>query len=398
MQAVFRFTIFILIGVYTTSFSLACAQDGQTLAVGIEQNNEFQVQTSLALSLQGFHQRTTFKLVDENEVPYDVMSLVNSPGVATSIGLSKEQHQQMLETAYDTQQLIEENLAGIISEDGRAAVEETFRELQTDLYSMMDDDQIDRLHQAQVKLGIEKVGLETYLASSQVRERTGLSETQLASVSNNNLKTKAQLREKTKDLTKQANEAVLEQLDDQQLAKLDEILDPSSLTQLMETDLILPKKTLEGKPRRNYATLVGHIRSRSVREDAKIDQAQYESLKLVKRHARKKSESEIQESVEEVLTPEQNLHLSKITALEQIESLGTVNSICFGVISDMIGLDEAKANGLFETGKEISSELAADIQIAKEEFLREALGTVDNEKTEEFIKIASQVDFLKSKK
>jgi hypothetical protein len=110
-----------------------------------------------------------------------------------------------------------------------------------------------------------------------------------------------------------------------------------------------------------------------------MDDSQTETIKLLKRHARKTDDAEIKTSVEETLKPDQIQILVELTFENQFEEFGTINAICFGIVAEQIGLSKEQANRLFEIGTEINEELADDIHQAKVDFLKDAFGSLDDE-------------------
>ncbi len=397
MKVIIRSAIFILIGIFTTSFSVAAAQNS-TAPIGesVEQHNDFTIQTNIGLGLNGIHKSTHYKLIDELGLEFDIGSLLLKPGMTKRVGIDEEQYRRMRNAALDAEEEMNKIFVNVVTEEGREKIESMFMSLQDDLYEMMDEEQIEKLHTARNEIGVEEYGLE-YFASSQVRDQTGLSEEQAKSIAKVSEDSKARLIESIKDLTKQANEAVLEQVDSTQLRRLEQILDSDSRTKLTSSDLFKPKKTLKDKASRNYATLVGLTRIASVRKQLKMDDSQTETIKLLKRHARKTDDAEIKTSVEETLKPDQIQILVELTFENQFEEFGTINAICFGIVAEQIGLSKEQANRLFEIGTEINEELADDIHQAKVDFLKDAFGSLDDEQVEQVIRIAGRSDFLKTK-
>ncbi len=394
MKTAYCLSIFIFVGIFTTNLATTFAQTGES----IQQHNDFHIQRTASLGFQGIKTSIRYRLVDELGLEYDVISLLNKSEVAESVEIDADQFAELRSAAYVTEQAISKEFAAIITEENHDKIEAAFRDLQTDLYSMLDDEQIEKIHQARDRLGIETHGLKKYLSTSRAREQMGLSETQVNSIALISESGKSKLLTTIKDLTRQANEAIVEQIESPHREQFESLLDSKSTAAFMATSLYKSKKSLKAKRPRNYATLVGLIRNNSVRDQIEMEPSQYDTLKLVKRHARTIEDSEIKAALDENLRPDQLKQLLQLAATSQLKEYGTVHSLCFGIIANDIGLTEEKANKLFEIGKEIEAELSADIRSAKEEFLRQSLGSLEGDQVEKIIEVACQADLFKSKK
>ncbi len=396
MRFVIRCAIFILIGILTTKVVLAGPQKVSAFVGDPTAGGDFQVSTAIALNFNGLQQSTTYKLVDELGLEYDVMSLLNKPGVGDEVGLDEEQMMELRITAQRATQEISKKVVGAIaSEDGRSEIETMFRDLQDELYVQMDVEQIALLKSARDRMGVEEFGFEKYFATSLMQERLGLSTEQVDSLKQLD-QAKQSLLEKANNRIKEANLELLQQLSETQLQSFEDLIGQSNRPTFLESKLLTSEKSQLEKRPRNYAEMIKFIGDRKLRDKLAITTEQFEALKLVRRHARTTEGTEIATALKEHLNPDQFKELTRLTIMKQVSKLGTIESLCFGLAGVETGITTEQAEKLHAAGQQICAELESDLNAAKVSLIRESLGTFEPGQLETLAHVAEQVDLFKA--
>jgi hypothetical protein len=127
---------------------------------------------------------------------------------------------------------------------------------------------------------------------------------------------------------------------------------------------------------------VWQLRTKKVRDRLHITEDQFQEIKRLSSNVKGKSFSEIESELRSILEPEQLDQAYRLQIAADLKRLGTVKTLCFGLVGDFLGFTEDESDRIFEQGKEIAQQLALDLDELKLESLHGALQHLSESKRE----------------
>ncbi len=350
-----------------------------------ENDPHFKILVSQKLGLGGFDTTADFKLYDENGFAYDAMSLLTRDSVKNSLQISDEQSELIYESWLDSKKQMEAlAFNAIASSEKRDQVEAIFRESQTTVLSLLDDEQFENLEIAKARLAIEECGIAKYLKTERIRSKLDLTDTQLEAIDETNSVFKNNLAAEIEKLMRESNLALVEELSQSEKQLFMEAHDDEAFERFLDTKLFPAKKLAElNKPTanemKNRAAIFNACLISKVREEAKIDSGQYKKVRSFRKTAMDLDAADFKLAIGDILTPKQLDVLSVAVIRKEPAKLGTVNSICHGVLGSVIGIDEQRAESLFAIGKQMQKDLLKDANEIKEQTLADVFQNLSEE-------------------
>ena len=351
-----------------------------------EPHNDFIASTTMGIGLSGTFFKTSFRLVDELGLQYDVRSLLTNKSIREKVGVSESQMQQ-IEELHDqiTTELQSLAPAAIAAGKGSKDFEPRFREFQEAMRSVLEPEQRSQLDLAKHQLGIQQFGLEKYLASKAMQSALGLSKDELNSIAQFNSQANSPDSQLTQKLIEVANKELLSRLNDEQHESFEAMMSDSTQSRFVSSPLFVSNKTLQNKPAITTRFVLSSMRSKRFLAKLEINPESNESLSKQSRELRGKTIEEIQKELRNVLNKNELARFNNAVIETETKRYGTVNSLCFGLAGQLMGFAQAEKEELLDSGKEIQKQLSDKVASSKLDALHEALREVSADKREKII-------------
>jgi hypothetical protein len=361
----------------------------------------FKILASQSLGLTGFTTTIDFKLYDDSGFAYDAMSLLTNEEVKHSLNISREQSELIRESWLDSKKQMESiALSAITSEKKRNQVEALFWQSQESVFSHLEPSQIDNLDAVKSRLAIAQYGIANYLKTKHARAHLDLTDAQLLAIEEDDTAFKTNLSSGVKVLMREANLALIDELSKPEKARLEETLDEEALEKFLDSKLFLNQEQATADSpiatkTKNRAAIFNACLIRKIRSQANIDSDQYKRIRDFRKSAMEMDAEEFQSAVRNVMTSTQFDILASVAIDKEAKKIGTVNSISHGVLGEAINISEARAEHLFDFGKQLQQELLEDAKEMQELALADAFQTLSEKQVAHLAKFMEASDPLK---
>lgn len=392
MQVSVRTVLFIVLGWMSVQSSTAVGQEMPEPKEG-----DFSITSSVSLGLSGFSTSTQFKLVDELGFEYDVMSLIRDPLVREMTGIDEEQFRDIqADWKTATEPMLSKVLNTVLLDQSKEELKLLFEQAQSDILEQLEPDQARQLDLARHQLGIERFGLTEYLGSKRMSEQLGLSAEQIESLVDAKTDFQSKYQELIRDELVESNTALLQHLEADQRQLLKEQLGSKGSQAFLSTKMFTDSQPSKQRIEPPQTAIAGMTRSKANRNHCGIDAEQYEALKMVKRKMRTMSQDAIASELPTILDTDQLERLEKLAIEDQVSRLGTVNALCYGILSSPLEIAPDQADELFEAGQQIHREFSQNATTAAATAIQQSLSSLSEEQREQVVELIGTADPLKS--
>ena len=336
-------------------------------------NDDFQISKAIGISLAGVNTFTQYSMTDSHGLRYDTMSLLQSPQVRESIGLSADAYADMRATQLEMVEELEAlTISAAYNEEHRDKIKARFTEIEQELNEILSSGQIDQLVVERVKVGIEKVGVK-YLVDPDVSKTIGLSKKAAESVRDQSSSFLKSLKARRAELLRNANQELVDSLSKSKRTEFDKILDEKAGKKFLAREMFVGHRAERRKSIRLSFKLYSMLRSKAMQRKLELSENQIEQFNEIKRRG-----SENADSIETLLNGEQKSHIFQLAFDEEIRKFGTVNFISSGILGQQLKLTDEEVDGLFERGKELHAEMLRQLDASSQELAVTKFG-VSNE-------------------
>jgi hypothetical protein len=379
-----RIASLMLVGLFSLNAVLAIAQEEKVAS----DHKEFKITTSLSIGLNGPSYKTQFQLVDELGLEYDVMSLVEDEEVRQSLNLSETQFGQMQTMQHALTQELQNQLASALTSDAvKQEIESRFKEVEAEIRSILDPVQSVQLEQVKIQQGIKRFGLPEYLSTSAMRKEFGFTNPELESLEQMQLASKSNYERRVKTLSRQANEALINELSAQHRKEFESLLTEAGQQEFLDSELFIARKTLRHQKLDHTRILLRQLRLKRVQADLKLKDEQFDAIEQLVKETQEWSAEDLKHEVEQILTPDQIKRLNQYGVKMETTRYGAANELCYGLLGKLLGLSADDSERIFAAGQQIFKELDEDRKQAKIDSLRESLGSIAGEKRDRIIEL-----------
>ena len=381
LKYLFGFTFFV-VSILGTSHKYL---DAQVTIEKEETDSEFMVSTAVKLGFSGFETTYWFSRIDKNGFQYDVLSLLGAGvnhegiGIGSELGLTEEQSKEINLLRSDTMAELSE-LVGEAIIAGKDKLEAKFQEAEDEVRSMLNEEQLGQLEQIKTRRGIAQVGLAKYFSSQHVENP--ISSEQAKQLEDVTKVFRANVKEGTEKLLKQANKKLLAQLSQTQQDKFESGFNEKHREKFLSTEMYNWSYHSEKKLAKRNTDLYRILKLKSVRTKIGLGEDQYSEIKVLDREQRK--------SVGEKLTSEQTQKLNQKVVESDLNRMGTVHALCGGYLRQVVSIDDAQAKELHTAGKEIYEELNLQLREMKKEAFRESISGLSDSFQEKLLEMVGE--------
>ena len=377
-----------LVGLLSTCTHQCQGQDSFVKVAGVEEDvesSDFRVTSGIRFGFSGTEYFYEFSLVDENGFAYDTWTLANNGQVVQHAGLSNAQIDEMHSIRSATKKELVANFAkGVPSSETKAEMEQVFRDAETKMRKLMDDEQLVRFDHARHQLHLQRVGLENFLASRAIRDQLGLSDKDVATLAASTSELETNSKRIKREVYQSANQEIIEQLTTKQRAKYHETIAKDQQNSYLSQRLFKrnsPNKKFREMPAPDFLRLLA--RSKATRDQIELTPGQLDEIKSL-RSKRDATDEEIDTEksdgeIKRILSKDQYRDLVSLTIKNEAARWGTVNALCGGTLGRSLTLSKEESQRLFEFGSKIHDSLQERLRQATLEVWKESLAGASRE-------------------
>lgn len=363
----------------------------------------FSFSTSVGMSLSGPVYKSEFKMVDELGLEYDVMSLLKNEAVRDDIELTEDQYAAMTKVKNTLNANVAEFIQSMTSEK-MESVKSQIIATEAQLAAMLKPEQFQRLQQLKNQMGINRFGLASYLNTKSMLTGMGLSPDAAEQFKSKTEELKEELKSKMAEANREANVKLLERVSKRQRDKVKNLLGEDNYEKFLASKLFSDSKPKLRKLNRNQVSMLYALQSPKVRKELEIVDDQYNDIRELKseydhrlsdaseelfgqftdgtpvtERAKKlkelsdESHLEFESELRRVLLDFQSKRLDQIVAELETTRMGTVGSLCYGLLSKKLSIKEDEIESLFETGMELEKVRIEQASKLKKDFDQQIL-------------------------
>ena len=357
------------------SMSLVHAQSGVPFAESRQagEDVEFQITTSVGLSLSGFEYSYGFGLYDQNGFAYDTWNVLSSgPGVADTVGISDNQLADMkvhFENA--KQQMVGQLLASTVDDQERANLADKFRELDAQMFGMLTPEQQDRFEVTRTKLEIESVGMENFIASERNQKMLGIQPDQASSAVEQLAQLKQRVKSQAAKIIRRGNQELLDTTTETQQQQFRSLMGDDSLNSFLSQPMFADQKVRKFRSLRtpDYVRTLAY--RKSMRDRLEVTGQQLQQIQSIRKQELTREAAT--DALVDVLTTGQLEQLGRWHVMQEVSKYGTVLALCSGDAARHLSLSDKEAELLFVTGREIADAIESELRESRVAILRKAL-------------------------
>lgn len=352
-----------------------------------EEHDPFQTRIMLGLGLGGVEKNLDFVMVDENGFEFDTMSLLKHPNVRNGIGMDEAQYSELYAVWEDrkrelTSKVRKDALDLIEAKDLSKAM---FLEGEVEMRELLSAEQLLGLEQARVQLAIQRHGAAAALGASDVREQLGLTDSDVESIKQRTNNLDQQVAEFRKNETAAANQALLEKA--KELATdeslIGQLIDDEQLKEEYVKSELFPYNKATQSPKKSRSDILRLVKLKSVRNEARITEDQYEQIKELQAESRGSSTSNADPThtrLKEILSTEQLATLNQTVVVRESKRVGTVSATSHGFMAKKLGLTDETKKELFEFGVELQESVNEKVARKKSDLILASLSEIPEER------------------
>lgn len=343
----------------------------------------FSFSTSVGMSLTGPVYKSEFKMVDELGLEYDVMSLLGNESIRKDVELTDEQYAAMTKVKNALNANVAEFIQSMTTKK-MESVKSQIIETEAQLTAMLKPEQFQRLQQLKNQMGINRFGLASYLNSKSMLTGMGLSPDAAKQFKNKTEELKKELKSNLEEANREANVELLERVSKRQRDKVKSLLGEVNYEKFLASKLFSDSKPKLRKLNRNQVTMLNALQSPKVRKELEIVDDQYNEIRELKaeydqelseaseklfgqfadgtsvtERAKKlkklsdESHQTFEAELRRILLDFQSDRLDQIVAELEATRMGTVGSLCFGLLSKKLAVKEGEIKSLFDIGMKL---------------------------------------------
>jgi hypothetical protein len=362
--------------------------------------DHFEYSTGIALSLNGMNTFHSVQMVDENGFEYDLWSLLREQAVKDSVGFSMDQLVQMQEIKQDVMASMDSRSPLLPdSEKFKDELKAEFVSAEQAALELMSEEQRIVFDQVASQMGIRHSGLANYLKAHGAKY--GVDVDQLKNLEHTSTLVKSKMARQSAGAIKKANQKLIDQLPATAAEKfrvmLDEDKDRWMASLLFAVESYSSKRAIQSPRKARFVRpdfLRKLVMSGKTRDAIKVSDDQLEKLKALKAEQAAASDDDqkqqIGNRISQILDQEQVRKLKLLAILSEVKKSGTVNALCYGVMSRELGFSAEESGQLFAQGTEISREMVQELRGFKGDLMRESIGGLPEEEIEKIVNLMGE--------
>lgn len=330
-------------------------------------SNDIQFSLGLGMSWKGVTTQHDIRQVGPAGFAYDIFSLATEHSVTSAAELTPEQLTEIRSIKLRLQDELGQRLGeAMVSEETQGELRQAFFVAQDEAFEVMSDDQRKKFERASSTIGIQKVGWQKYIESQ--RPELSLSEADMKLLEQSQSASSLSLKKERQDLLEDANRQLVESLPLASQKRIRDFQDDESFGKWLSCQLT-DKNNRVSKPRGiktlDWARILAY--SKSLQTQLKLSADQTNEIKTIRSERSGNDNDAISDSnrrVADVLNQNQLEQFTYSNWSRQAAKFGTVFELAYGELGRHLKLSEAEADELYETGKQIYSDLLEQYESA----------------------------------
>lgn len=333
----------------------------------ISPTNDIQFSLGFGMSWNGVTTQYDIRQVGSAGFAYDVFSLAAESSVTNAAELTPEQLSEIKLIKLRIQDELGQRLSeAMASEETQGELRQAFLVAQDEALGVMSDDQRTKFEQASSTVGIKRVGWQKYIESQ--RPELSLSDADMKLLEQSQSASSLSLKKELRDLLKDANRQLIDSLPNASQQRINNFQDDELFEQWLSCQLT-DKNNQLSKPKGiktlDWARILAY--SKSLQTQLKLSADQTNEIKTIRSERSANDDDAIRDSnlrVADVLSQKQLKQFTYSNWSRQAAKFGTVFELAYGELGRHLKLSDAEADELYQTGKQIYSDLLEQYESA----------------------------------
>ena len=309
--------------------------------------------TGVSIGLTSVSSFVTASLTDELGFEYDTMSLIERPEIRTALSIEDDQFIELSQSQHQFLQEVKSNGLLFSIDKDQQLLKAQFVEFENEVNSKLSDEQQQRLAELRIQLGIALHGAKEYLSSERMREKLGLTKSDLELLPTKTATTKLKKTQLSKSY-REANKklvAKLKRIQADEIADFFHDYDSDFLTKILFVRDT--KKPISHRLSRIQA--LHYACKKQTKKTLQLESNQIRSLEELRRNI--EADRDPIDAIAKIMTTEQFEKFEQLFTARQIKKWGTVRTLSDGYLSQRMGIKPDESKMLVEMGQQLHAEL-----------------------------------------